>query len=115
MEFVETAVFTRRVGRLGLEDGVRRLQDELTRNPQAGVADPVTGGLRKVRMPAPGRGKGKRSGARVHYLWLPRRERVYLLFVYGKDEADSLSAEQKRELRRVVDRIKQEGDTRHRG
>ena len=89
MQFVETTVFTKRVADLGLEEQVRGLQLELLRNPEAGVVDPGTGGLRKVRMADPGRGKGKRGGARVHYLLLQHRDRIYFLFVYGKDELES--------------------------
>jgi hypothetical protein len=66
--FVETGVFTKRVARLGLEEALRELQKELLQNPLGGDLDPGTGGLRKVRIPDPGRGKGKRGGARVHYL-----------------------------------------------
>src|SRR5438046_5733479 len=94
--FVETSVFTKRLARLGLEDALRGLQLELLENPTAGDLDPGTGGLRKVRMADPTRGKGKRGGARVHYLWLPHRERIYLLFAYSKDEDDTLSEQQKR-------------------
>jgi len=72
--FVETSVFTKRIAL------------ELLENPAAGDLDPGTGGLRKVRMADPTRGKGKRGGARVHYLWLPHRDVIYLLFAYSKDE-----------------------------
>jgi len=70
--------------------------------------DPGMGGLRKVRIPDPGRGKGKRGGARVHYLWLSHVERIYLLFVYSKDEVDALSNEQRKALKSVVEAIKGE-------
>jgi mRNA-degrading endonuclease RelE of RelBE toxin-antitoxin system len=106
--FVETLVFTKRIERLGLEDDLRRLQETLLANPEAGATDPGTGGLRKVRMAASTRGKGKRSGARVHYLWLPPHSVVYLLFVYGKDELDTLEPAQKKQLKRVVELIKAE-------
>ena len=97
MVFVETSVFTKRIARLGLEDALRGLQQELLENPTAGDLDPGTGGVRKVRMADPTRGKGKRGGARVHYLWLPHRGMIYLLFAYSKDENDTLSEQQKKE------------------
>ena len=106
--FVETSVFTKRIARLGLEDALRGLQLSLLENPTAGDLDPGTGGLRKVRITDPTRGKGKRGGARVHYLWLPHRERIYLLFAYSKDEDDTLSQQQKKVLRAVVEGIKKE-------
>ena len=106
--FVETTVFTRRIGHLGLEEGLRNLQLALLENPQAGPVEPGTGGLRKVRMAVPLSGKGKRGGARVHYLLLPHKGLIYLLFAYGKDEAATLSQEQKRQLRAVVEAIKRQ-------
>ena len=45
----------------------------------------------------------------MHYLWLPHRRLVYLVFVYSKDEAEALSADQRKALRAIVQRIKQEG------
>jgi hypothetical protein len=105
---VETAVFTRRIVRLGLEDALRLLQAELAARPELGDVDPGTGGLRKVRVPNPPRGKGKRSGARVLYLAMPHRQVIYLLFVYSKDEAETLTPDQKRALRAIVQRIKAE-------
>jgi len=89
-------------------EGLRGLQLALLENPEAGALDTGTGGLRKVRMAVPHSGKGKRGGARVHYLLLPHRKLIYLLFVYGKDEAATLSQEQKQQLRGVVEAIKRE-------
>ena len=106
--FIETQAFTRRVQALALESGVPSLQAELAANPERGVLDPGTDGLRKVRMLDVARGKGKRSGARVHYLYLPAHRVVYLIFVYGKHEQISLTASQKKQLRAVVDSIRAE-------
>jgi hypothetical protein len=75
-------------------------------NPAAGDIDPGTGGLRKVRMPDPGRGKGKRGGARVHYLWLRDKSLIYLMFIYTKDDDATLTPAQKRELKAIVQQIK---------
>jgi hypothetical protein len=108
LTFVETTVFTKRVTALGLEDSLRLLQHELMLNPEAGDVEPGTGGLRKIRVADPGRGKGKRGGARVHYLWLKHRDRIYLIFVYGKNESAMLTAEQKRQLRQVATQIREQ-------
>jgi hypothetical protein len=106
LSFVETRFFTDRVQELGLEDALRQLQLTLVSAPDAGRLDPGTGGLRKIRMSDPGRARGKRGGARVHYLWLPRARRIYLLYVYRKDERTTLDAAQKRALQHLVRSIK---------
>ena len=109
LTFVETEIFTQRAVRLGLEGVLRQLQLELAANPESGDLEPGTGGLRKVRLSDPSRGKGKRGGARVHYLWLPHRNVVYLVFVYTKHEAEALGNGQRKALRAIVERIKREG------
>ena len=106
--FVETAVFTARLERLGLEAPFRLLQLLLWEDPEAGALDPGTGGLRKVRLGDPGRGIGKRGGARVHYLWLPGRRTIYFLWVYGKHQQDALSSRQKAVLRALAGSIRAE-------
>jgi hypothetical protein len=106
--FIETSVFTRRLAELGLEADLKMLQEMLLRNPEAGDLDPGTGGLRKVRMRAGSRGKGTRGGARVHYLHLPHVRRIYLLYVYGKGDQDSLTATQKRQLKSIVQAIREQ-------
>ena len=80
----------------------------LAANPTAGRRDPGTSGLRNVRIADPARAQGKRGGARVHYLWVPSRQLVYFLFVYSKDEAGTLTQDQKKTLSAVVQVIKQE-------
>jgi hypothetical protein len=100
--FVEIVEFTRRVVRLGLEEDLRKLQNLLEANPYAGDLDPGTCGLRKVRMTDSGHGRGKRGGARVHYLLVPSRETIYLVNVYPKGEQVLLTPDQKRVLCRLA-------------
>jgi hypothetical protein len=86
------------------------VQLALLENPEAGDLEPGTGGLRKVRLDDPTRGKGKRSGARLHYLWLPDKARIYLIFIYGKNESSGLTLEQKKQLKTVVMQIKRSSE-----
>ena len=79
---------------------------ELAANPMKGPVIQGTGGLRKVRMPA--RGKGKSGGARVIYLHVEGPQVIYLVYVYDKSEADDLTATQKRELKMIAEAIKKE-------
>lgn len=103
--FVEMAAFTSRIVKLGLDDDLRKLEDQLLRNPTAGDLDPGACGLRKVRMGDATRGQGKRFGARVHYLFVPHRSTIYLFNVYPKDAQDALAPEQKKALCRLILRM----------
>lgn len=77
--FVESSEFTRRVVERELEEPLRRLQQLLPISPTVGPREPGACGLRKVRIPDPRRGTGKRSGVRVRYLVVPQLSRIYLL------------------------------------
>lgn len=105
--FVETTAFSKKVDREGA--GVlREIQAELLSNLESGRVIQGTGGLRKLRIADPGRGKGKRGGYRVIYLDLPDVERTYLLALYDKDEKDDISPDEKKILRALVDKLKKE-------
>lgn len=103
--FVELAPFTRKVVKLGLEEDLRTLEDHLRRNPTAGTLDPGTCGLRKIRMSNAARGRGKRGGARVHYLYVPHRDTIYFFNVYSKDEQSTLAPEHKKMLCALILRM----------
>lgn len=103
--FVEMKPFARKLMERAGDEDLRRLQEHLRRNPVAGVLDPGACGLRKVRMGDVGRGRGKRSGFRVHYLHVPHRHTIYLFNLYSKDEQDALSPEQKKLLCALILRM----------
>lgn len=106
--FVETTGFTQTITELLPDHSYARLQQRLVENPESGHVMPGYGGLRKIRTADTKRGKGKRGGARVIYLHVPAAKRFYLLDVYGKDEKDDLSANEKKQLRRLAEQLKQE-------
>jgi len=64
--------------------------------------------FRKVRFGDLRRGKGRRGGLRVNYLYLPDQNLIFLLDVYGKDEKDDLTSEEKKVLARLAAIIKGE-------
>ena len=63
MLIIETSIFTRQVLALLDDEDYRRLQTVLVIRPTAGDLIPGSGGLRKIRWGAHGR--GKRGGVRV--------------------------------------------------
>ena len=63
---------------------------------------PGTGGLRKLRWADQRRGKGRRGGLRIIYYYFPAVQQIWLMTLYGKDEADDLTAGEKRALRDAI-------------
>ena len=106
MTFTEHPVFTRRIMDLLSDEEYREFQTELAANPEAGDVIPGLGGLRKVRLALPGR--GKRGGARVLYLLFVRAETVFLLYVFTKGEFEDLPPDKRRVIRGLVEEIKKE-------
>lgn len=101
MLIIETTIFTRQVQALLSDDDYRRLQTILVIRPDAGDLIPGSGGLRKIRWSAQGR--GKRGGLRVIYYWAVQQDRIMMLLIYAKNERDDLTAEQINLLRRIIE------------
>src|SRR5262245_29686393 len=98
LTFVETKAFTARWHRRQGDEALRALQNELLENPLAGDEIRGCGILRKLRFGDAGRGKGKRGGVRVVYVYTPEAGQVDLITVYGKDEVDDLTRDEVGEL-----------------
>lgn len=76
----------------------------LAEKPLAGDVIPDTGGVRKVRFAASG--KGKRGGARVIYYFLDESTPLYALLVYPKSEKADLTPADKQAASALVEAIK---------
>lgn len=99
MIFIETQIFTDDVKLLLTDDEYREFQEHLADHPLAGDFIKQTGGLRKVRWSA--RGKGKRSGVRVIYYYVTSASQIRLLLIYKKGIKDDLTSDQKKVLRHL--------------
>jgi hypothetical protein len=102
MEFVEAPAFSRRRADYLDDDQLRRLQSELGNTPEIGDLMPGTGGFRKMRWADARRGKGRRGGLRIVYYHFPSDHQIWLMTLYGKDEASDLTAQQKRALKAAI-------------
>jgi hypothetical protein len=106
LTFVETTAFTRLVHEVVSDDDYAEFQRELARHPEQGDLLAGCGGVRKVRMAA--RGKGKSGGARVIYFYIRHRQRIYLLYLFTKGDADNLSDAGKKSMRELAQQIRHE-------
>ena len=100
MRFIETPVFTASLRRHLDDEQYRALQLALVLRPEQGQIIPGSGGLRKLRWGATGR--GKRGGIRAIYYWAVEEQVCYMLFAYTKNEQGDLTPAQVRVLARLV-------------
>lgn len=100
MLFIETSLFTAQLARFLSDEEYRQFQTYLMAHPDAGDVIRGSGGIRKVRWGA--RGRGKSGGVRVIYYWVTAAAQIYLLTIYGKSERSDIDRET---LRRIANRL----------
>jgi len=103
VEFIEAPAFTRYLSDYLDDEGYRALQRELVRKPEAGELIPGTGGFRKARWADKRRGKGRRGGLRVIYYHFAADHQIWLMMLYGKDEAADLTPGEKKTLKAAIE------------
>jgi len=99
VQFVETPIFTRQITDLLDDSDYRRFQVFLAAKPETGDVIRGSGGLRKIRWSAQGRGKS--GGIRIIY-YLLEEDEIYLLLAYPKNKQEDLTNDQLRVLRTLV-------------
>lgn len=99
--FRETSQFTRKVVELLTDEEYQKLQSRLSEFPDGGNLIKGSGGLRKIRQAA--KGKGTRGGARVIYYFVVAKETFFMLDIYDKSETEDLSQTEIKELRSIVE------------
>ena len=107
MVFVELPIFQRCAAELITDEDLAKIQSILMENPAAGDLIPGGRGLRKLRVPLPGR--GKRGGARVIYYHWISRSHCYLVYAYAKNASEDLTRVQLARLAALMDAEVQNG------
>lgn len=102
MIFIESSLFTEQLSTYLTDDSYTELQAFLCRQPDSGDLIRGSGGLRKLRWRASGR--GKRGGLRMIYYWRVEPERIYCLTLYAKNEMADLSTSEIRALHNLMER-----------
>ena len=85
-------------------DGIEAVAGYLAEHPCAGDVIPGSGVARKLRWAA--KGKGKRAGARIIYVYVVVVGRIYLLRCYAKSVKTDLTVTEKKELRQIAAHLK---------
>jgi hypothetical protein len=84
-------------------DEAERIILTIAQNPKAGVIIPESGGARKIRFAAEGRGKS--GGYRVITYWGGDDIPVFLLALYSKSERADLSPKERAQLRAYLSAV----------
>jgi mRNA-degrading endonuclease RelE of RelBE toxin-antitoxin system len=99
--FIETKLFTRLADQHLSDDELSRLQGYLNENAEAGDVIRGSGGVRKLRWAAAGR--GKRGGLRIIYYLRSTQGEIWLLTLYAKNEAESMSGPVLKKIKEEID------------
>lgn len=82
------------------------LEKYMSENPEVGDVIQGTGGLRKLRWALPDTGKS--SGARILYLDIVIKEKIYMIDLFAKSEKDNLTKAEKNNMKKLVTELKGE-------
>lgn len=99
--FIETKLFTRLVEQHLSDESYSELQAELIANPNVGAVIRGSGGVRKVRWAASGRGKS--GGYRIIYFVRKANGIIWMLTMYPKSVADSIPGHILRQIREEIE------------
>lgn len=100
-EFIETPLFTKALEHYLDDDEYAGLQQHLNQHPEAGAIVPGSGGVRKLRWAA--KGRGKRGGLRVIYYLRTARGEIWMLTLYGKNARANISSHLLRQIKEAID------------
>jgi len=103
MTVVETPGFLRDAAAAFTDEERTEMIAFLAGNPEADDMMPDTGGGRKLRWRAPGR--GKRGGVRVIYYYHNESLPLFLLNVFAKNEKANLTKAERNEMKALVPRL----------
>jgi mRNA-degrading endonuclease RelE of RelBE toxin-antitoxin system len=101
LTFIETRLFTRLVQEYLSDEEYAAVQAQLIRDPEAGAVIRDTGGVRKIRVAA--RGRGKSGGFRIIYYLSHPKGVVWMLTIYPKSETDTIPAHVLRQIREEIE------------
>ncbi len=105
LHFIETPLFSKQINKLLDDDNYLELQLNLINNPEQGDLIQGTGGVRKTRWALSN--KGKSGGVRIIYYYMDNNGIFFMLLAYPKNKKISLTAQEKSNLAKITQQIKE--------
>ena len=99
--FIETKLFTKLVLDYLSDDEYGALQEALIQKPEQGLVIPGSGGIRKLRWAAAGR--GKRGGYRVIYFLKRANGIIWMITMYPKNVTENIPAHVLRQIAKEIE------------
>lgn len=99
--FIETKLFTKLVKHYLSDESYSELQAVLMASPKRGAVIRGSGGVRKIRWDAEGRGKS--GGYRVIYFVRDDKGIIWMLTMYPKNVADSIPGHVLKKIRKEIE------------
>ena len=101
MEFIETTRFTKLIPDYFTDEEYAGFQHFLLLYPESGKIVRGSGGIRKVRWDAAGRGKS--GGVRVIYYYKKTNGEIWLLTIYRKSEVGTISTQLLQQIAKEIE------------
>lgn len=97
---IETNAFIAQAKNVFADHERQEIINMIAADPMCGAIMRGTGGIRKVRVSLPGRGKS--GGVRVVYFYRNKNMPVFLFAVFAKNEKDNMTKSERNALKKTV-------------
>jgi mRNA-degrading endonuclease RelE of RelBE toxin-antitoxin system len=108
IRIIYTSVYLRSLKELPPDAKIEEAEREIAERPLKFPVISGTGGARKARVAIGNR--GKRGGGRVIFVYVQDNADIYLLEAYAKNQQEDLSSQDKKTLRILVNKLREEGE-----
>lgn len=104
--FIQTSEFEKNWETLGFSDEhLRKLEQEILKQPKIGKVIRGTGKLRKMRFAFENRGKS--GSVRVCYVDFEEKETIYFITVYPKNWKDNLTKAECNSIKKLISKLEE--------
>jgi hypothetical protein len=105
MEVIYTSVYLKKIEKILSLDERIEAENEIVMSPEKGKVISGTGGVRKIR--ARRGNKGKSGGIRIIYYFYVKKNSIYMLSAYAKNDKVDLLPSEKKSMKKLISLIEE--------